>query len=155
MSTRRARDARSTARTTGIGDAGLDVVRPADAGWTLIELVIVILLITVLAGISLANYRHAVTGSQEAVMREDLFAMRDAIDQYYADKAQYPASIEALATDGYLRKIPEDPFTKSASTWVVVPAEPDPNNPNAEPGVFDVKSGSEATAMDGTKYADW
>lgn len=146
---------RSTERTTKTGDVTLNGVRRSDAGWTLIELVIVILLITVLAGISLANYRHAVTRSQEAVMREDLFAMRDAIDQYYADKAQYPASLDALVTDGYLRKIPEDPFTKSASTWTVVPAEPDPNNPNAEPGVFDVKTGSDGTAMDGTKYADW
>lgn len=146
---------RSTARTTGTGDERHDAGRFTDAGWTLIELVIVILLITILAGISLANYRHAVTGSQEAVMREDLFGMRDAIDQYYADKGQYPASLDALVTDGYLRRIPEDPFTKSVSTWVVVPAEPDPNNPNAETGVFDVKSGSEATAMDGTLYADW
>ena len=67
--------------------------------------------------------------------------MRDAIDQYYADKNQYPATIDALVSEGYLRKIPEDPFTKSASSWQTVPAEPDPNNPSAEVGIYDIKSG--------------
>ena len=134
---------------------GTRPTRWAQGGWTLIEMVIVILLITVLAGISLANYRHAVTRSQEAVLKEDLFHMRNAIDQYYADKAAYPPNLEALASDGYLRKIPDDPFTKSNSTWQSIPAEPDPNNPTAEPGIFDVKSGSDASALDGTKYSDW
>jgi general secretion pathway protein G len=81
--------------------------------------------------------------------------MRDAIDQYYADKGQYPTSLDALVSEGYLRRIPDDPFTRSSATWQSVPSEPDPNNPTAEPGVYDVKSGSEETALDGTKYADW
>ena len=89
------------------------------------------------------------------MLKEDLFRMRDAIDQYYADKSAVPGSLDALVSDGYLRKLPDDPFTKSSSTWQTVPAEPDPNNPTAEPGIYDVKSGSEATALDGTKYADW
>ncbi len=71
--------------------------------------------------------------------------MRDAIDQYYADKGQYPGTLDALVSDGYLRKIPEDPFTKSTTSWQTVPAEPDPNNPTAEAGVYDVKSGSDVT----------
>src|SRR5207247_9220574 len=70
-------------------------------------------------------------------------------------KRRYLITIEALVSDGYMRKMAEDPFTKSASTWQTIPAEPDPNNPTAEPGVYDVKSGSEATALDGTKYAEW
>jgi general secretion pathway protein G len=89
------------------------------------------------------------------VLKEDLFRMRDAIDQYYADKMMYPGTLDALVSEGYLRKLPDDPFTMSSSTWQTVPSEPDPNNPTASPGVYDVKSGSEATALDDTKYADW
>ena len=124
-------------------------------GWTLIELMVVVSMIVVLAGIAMANYRYAVITTQEAVLKENLFRMRDAIDQYYADKNKYPASLEALVTDGYLRKIPEDPFTRSTETWQAILAEPDPNNPNQEPGVYDVKSGSDRTSQAGTPYAEW
>ena len=109
----------------------------------------------ILASIGLAQYRNSIVRANEAVLKEDLFRMRDAIDQYYADKGQYPGSIDALASDGYLRKVPEDPFTKSSTSWTAVPAEPNPNSPTAEAGVFDVKSGSDGVALDGTKYADW
>jgi general secretion pathway protein G len=126
-----------------------------DNGWTLIELLIVIALITILASVGVANYRNSVTAARESVLKTDLFRMRDAIDQYYADKAKYPASLEALVSDGYLRKVPEDPITRSTETWQSVPAEPDPANPSAEPGVYDVKSGAEGTALDGTPYAEW
>lgn len=126
-----------------------------DSGWTLIELLVVIALITILAGVGVANYRNSVTASREAVLKTDLFRMRDAIDQYYADKAKYPASLEALVSEGYLRKIPEDPITRSVATWQTIPAEPDPANPSAEPGIYDVKSGAEGTALDGTAYSDW
>ena len=124
-------------------------------GFTLIELLIVLSLITILATMGLVQYRSSVVFAKEATLREDLFRMRDAIDQYYADKNQYPSTIEALVSEGYLRKLPDDPFTKSNSTWQAVPAEPDPNNPVAEAGVYDVKSGSDGTALDGTKYSDW
>jgi general secretion pathway protein G len=67
----------------------------------------------------------------------------------------YPGTLDELVSSGYLRKVPDDPFTMSASTWQTVPSEPDPNNPNAPPGVYDIKSGSDATALDGTKYSDW
>ncbi len=125
------------------------------SGFTLIELLVVLSIIVVLASIGLAQYRNSVVYASEAVLKQDLTLMRDAIDQYYADKGQYPSTLEALVSDGYLRKIPDDPFTKSASSWQAVPAEPDPNNPTAQPGVFDVKSGSDRMALDGAKYADW
>jgi len=124
-------------------------------GFTLIEMLVVVSLITILAGIGIASYKHAVGTAREAVLKEDLFRMRDAIDQYYADKQQYPSDLQALVTDGYLRQVPKDPMTNSADTWQTVPAEPDPANPAAQPGVYDVKSGSELTAVDGTKYSDW
>ncbi len=116
---------------------------------------VVAAILIVLAGLGLAQYRNSVTRAREAVLKEDLFRMRDAIDQYYADKMQWPGSLDALVSDGYLRKLPDDPFTMSSSSWQTVPSEPDPNNPTASPGIYDVKSGSEATALDGTKYADW
>lgn len=116
---------------------------------------VVMFLISVLAAMGMAQYRNSVTYSRESVLKEDLFRMRDAIDQYYADKGQYPTSLDSLASEGYLRKMPDDPFTKSSSSWQAVPAEPDPNNPGANTGVFDVKSGSDAIALDGSKYADW
>jgi general secretion pathway protein G len=124
-------------------------------GFTLIELLIVLSLITVLAGIALANYRNATTRAKEAVLKEDLFRVRDAVDQYYADKGQYPSDLQSLVTDGYLRQVPKDPMTDSADTWQAIPAEPDPTNPTALLGIYDVKSGSDRTALDGSKYADW
>jgi general secretion pathway protein G len=126
-----------------------------DRGFTLVELLVVLSLISILAAMGLVQYRNSVRHTQEGVLKTDLFRMRDAIDQYYADKNKYPASLDALVTDGYLRKIPEDPITKSADTWQTVPAEPDPANPTAEPGVYDVKSGAQGTGLDGTNYADW
>jgi general secretion pathway protein G len=125
------------------------------AGFTLIELLIVASMITILAGISMAQYKHGTRLAQEAVLREDLFRMRDAIDQYYADKGQYPADITALVSDGYLRQMPKDPFTRSTDTWQTTPAEPDASNPTAQPGIYDVKSGSDEISADGTKYSDW
>ena len=129
--------------------------RPREGGWTLIELLIVISLIMVLASMGLVQYRNSVTASKEAVLKDDLFKMRDAIDQYYADKGEYPASLDELTSSGYLREIPVDPFTRTRDSWQTVLAEPDPNNPTATIGVYDLKSGSDGTALDGTRYADW
>jgi general secretion pathway protein G len=127
----------------------------ASRGFTLIELMVVLSIIVILASMGLAQYRNSIIRANEAVLKEDLFRMREAIDQYYADKGQYPTALDALATEGYLRKLPDDPFTKSSSSWQAVPAEPDPNNPATNTGVSDVKSGSDGVALDGTKYAEW
>ena len=124
-------------------------------GFTLIELLIVIALITILATMGLVQYQNSIKSTKEAVLSTDLFRMRDAIDQYYADKNKYPASLDALVSDGYMRKIPEDPITQSADTWQTVPAEPDPSNPSSEPGIYDVKSGATGTALDGRSYSDF
>jgi len=126
-----------------------------DRGFTLLELMVVMTLIVVLATMGMTQYKSSQIYAREAVLKEDLFRLRDAIDQYYADKGTYPSTLDSLVSDGYLRKVPDDPFTKSNSTWQTVPAEPDPSNPTVEPGVYDVKSGSDATALDGTKYAEW
>jgi len=118
-------------------------------------MLIVITLVTILAGMAMANYRSGVVRAREAVLKEDLFRLRDAIDQFYADKGQYPADLQELVSEGYIRRVPEDPFTESPETWVQIPAEFNPQDPAAEPGIFDVKSGSDATGLDGTAYAEW
>jgi general secretion pathway protein G len=130
-------------------------LRILDRGFTIIELLVVVSLIVILATIGMTQYRSAIVHAREATLKEDLFRMRDAIDQYYADKGQWPSTLDSLVSDGYMRKVPDDPFTKSNSTWQTIPAEPDPNNPAAEAGIFDVKSGAEQTALDGTRYSEW
>jgi general secretion pathway protein G len=137
-----------------IGQLASSLSRQSERGFTLIELLVVLGLIVVLATIATTQYRTSVIRSREAVLSEDLFRMRDAIDQYYADKGEYPPTLDALVTEGYIRKVPIDPFTNQAD-WQAIPSEPDPNNPTASPGVYDVKSASDLTAINGTKYADW
>ena len=129
--------------------------RARSGGFSLIELMIVMTLIIILAGMGLALYTNSVTRTKEAVLRENLFRMRDAIDQYYADTNRYPATLDALVTDGYLRAIPEDPTTESADTWVVTMAAPNFQNLSQQPGVFNVRSGSDQAALDGTPYAEF
>jgi general secretion pathway protein G len=124
-------------------------------GFTLIELLIVVTLVVVLAGIGLSTYSTSVARAKEAVLRENLFRMRDSIDQYYADKGSYPPDLATLVTEKYMRQVPKDPITDSTETWQVVMSEPDPANPSAAPGVYDVKSGAEGVGLDGTPYADF
>ena len=129
--------------------------RTGSRGFTIIEMMVVLALIVILASLAMVQYRRTIIYSKEAVLRDDLTKMRDAIDQYYADKNQYPPTLSALASEGYLRDIPKDPITESNSTWQEVPAEPDSSNPTAGPGVYDVKSGADTTALDGTRYSEW
>jgi general secretion pathway protein G len=124
------------------------------AGFTLLELITVVAIISILVGIALPNYKTAITQSREAVLKEDLFRFRDVIDQYYADKGKWPASLEALVEEGYLRKVPPDPMT-GAADWEVVFAEADPDNPSEIPGVYDVKSASTTLSQGGTPYNEW
>lgn len=124
-------------------------------GFTLLELMIVLSLIVLLASIGLMGYKSTVQRGREAVLSEDLYRMRDAIDQFHVDKNKYPVDLSELVSAGYLRSVPVDPMTNSAETWQMVPAEPDPSNPAAELGVYDVKSGSEKVGLDGRKYSEW
>jgi len=119
-------------------------------GFTLIELLAVLAIIATLLMLAMPRYFSSVDKSKEAVLKENLYQMRDAIGKYYGDKGKYPESVEALATEKYLRKVPFDPITESTTTWIVVPPE-DPQ----KGGVFDVKSGAQGTGSDGTVYGEW
>jgi len=133
----------------------LTLRRSGDQGWTLIELMIVVTLIMLLASLSLVQYRNSITRAKEGTLRAQLFIMRDAIDQYYADKAKYPDSLQTLVSEQYLRSVPRDPFTESSDTWQTVPAEPEPGSVTAAAGIFDVKSGFDGNSIDGSRYSDW
>jgi len=124
-------------------------------GFTLIETLVVMTLIVVLASMGMTQYRNSITRAEEAVLKENLFRMNDAIDQYYADKNKWPSDLAALASEGYIREIPVDPMTKSKDTWTTTQAEPDADNPASQVGIYAVKSGSDRIALDGTRYSDW
>ena len=128
---------------------------PQTSGFTLMEMMIVMVLIVILAGIGLTVYGSSVQRAKEATLKEDLFRMRDAIDQYYADKNKYPGSLEDLVSEKYMRAVPQDPFTQSTDTWQTTMSDPDPSNPSQQSGISNVKSGSEQTGLDGSRYADW
>jgi general secretion pathway protein G len=122
----------------------------------------VIALIGIIAAVAVGQYRNAIKKAKEAVLKEDLFTMRSCIDQYLADKGHYPSSLQELVDQGYLRFMPFDPITQSKDTWVEIFADPDTEEglePTDElgggPGVMDVRSGAEGTALNGTAYSEW
>ena len=104
----------------------------------MIELLVVMTLIVVLATVGMTQYRQSVTRAEEAVLKENLFRMRDAVDQFYADKNKYPSNLAELSSEGYIREVPTDPMTKSKDTWTTTQAEPDANNPASLVGFFAV-----------------
>jgi len=119
-------------------------------GFTLIELMIVMSIIGILLTIAQPMYRESTIKAKEAVLMENLFSLRDVIDQYYVDKGKYPDSLEDLSGSGYIRSIPKDPFTTSSETWQLIPPPE-----GYEGSLYDVHSGSERVALDGTAYNEW
>jgi general secretion pathway protein G len=166
---RKAREACGSPRATPAASP----LPPTEAGFTLLELLVVMTIIGILAAVAIPALRDSPQRAREAALREDLFTLRSTIDQYHGDKGYYPPDLATLVTDGYIRQIPVDPMTKSRDTWVVdyeeigagdetsesattatteatsAPAEP------AAPGVVDVHSGSTEKALDGTVYKEW
>lgn len=119
-------------------------------GFTLIELLVVMAIIATLLTLVAPRYFQNISRSKEAVLRQNLEQTRDAIDKYYADAGKYPDVLDDLITKKYLRNLPYDPITDSKTTWVPVPPEGE-----AKGAVYDIKSGAEGTAIDGTAYSEW
>ncbi len=131
------------------------VKKKSMAGFTLMELLVVIAIIGIIVTVATGQYRNSIKKAREAVLREDLYVMRTAIDQYFADKGYYPTDLYALVDDSYLRDLPTDPITGSPDTWVTVTSDFDDRDISTEPGIIDVHSGADGVGMDGTSYGDW
>ncbi len=121
-------------------------------GFTLIELLIVISIIGILVTLAQPYYQRAVTAAKEATLKEDLFILRDVIDQYYTDNAKYPAALNDLVEKRYIRRVPRDPITGSVESWALVYFT---DEQGQQQGIYDIRSGSEIAALDGTKYSEW
>lgn len=140
--------------------------RRRERGFTLIELMVVAAIIGILASMAVVQLRQTPQRAKEAALKENLYVLRNVIDQYFTDKGKYPDTLQTLVTDGYIRKIPVDPMTGSDTTWVEVQAEADQpagdtgadaggTGGDVGGGVADVKSGSDGTALDGSRYSEW
>ena len=129
--------------------------RPAEQGFTLLELMIVMVVIGILAAIAIPAYVSSVRAAKEAVLREDLHVMRAAIDSYTVDKAKAPESLDDLVQSGYLKVMPKDPFTNRTDTWIPAQSDTLSSIDQTQPGIDDVHSGAQMTASDGTSYNTW
>jgi len=129
------------------------VMRRARAGgFTLIELIVVFAILALLVSLAVPRYFAHIERAREATLRQDLHVMRDAIDKFHGDKGRYPASLEELVSERYLRSVPVDPITETATTWRFVPP---PADADVKGELYDVRSGAEGTGKDGRAYADW
>ncbi len=125
------------------------------SGFTLIELMIVMAIVAILMSVAVPIYNRSITRARESVLRNNLFTLRVVIDEYTYDKQKAPQSLQDLVQEGYLRQIPMDPMTRSSDTWKTIQEDMLNAVNQTEPGIFDVRSGSDKTSLDGTPYSDW
>jgi general secretion pathway protein G len=130
-------------------------VQSQESGFTLMELIIVMTIIGILSALAVPRFTSALRLAREAVLKVDLHVMRTAIDSYTMDKQKAPQSLDDLIQDGYLRSIPEDPMTKSTTTWNTDTGDAYASVDQTEPGISDVHSGSQDTGADGRPYSEW
>ncbi len=130
-------------------------IRSGNSGFTLIELMIVMAIITILISIAVPLYQKSIQATKESVLRQNLFSLRTVIDEYTYDKQKAPQTLEELVSAGYLRQVPLDPITGSNRTWKLVMEDALTSVNQTEPGIFDVRSGADKNGLDGTPYADW
>ena len=124
-------------------------------GFTLIELMVVMAIVSVLIAISVPIYQKSILRAKESVLRSNLASIRNMIDEYTVDKQKAPDSLQDLVTEGYLRQIPQDPMTGQSDTWKIIMEETPIGGTNSSPGIYDVRSGSDKKSLDGTSYSDW
>jgi general secretion pathway protein G len=127
----------------------------AASGFTLIEIMVVISIVLILLAISIPNYKTSMVHAKETVLRQDLFTMRSMISQYTEDKDKAPQSLDDLITAGYMKQLPVDPFTRTSSDWQAVQDDGVYSLDQQQPGISDVHSSSNLTALDGTSYSQW
>jgi general secretion pathway protein G len=125
------------------------------AGFTFVELMVVIAIIVILISMAIPIYSNTIRRSKESVLKNNLFTLRTVIDNYTYDKQKAPQSLQDLVSDGYLREVPVDPMTGSNQTWHTIMEDASQSVDQSQPGIFDVKSGSDQTGLDGTPYSDW
>ena len=123
-------------------------------GYTLLELMIVVAIVGILVSLAIPNFQQSAMKAKETALKQNLFTMRAVLDQYYADRGDYPDSLESLVEAQYLRSIPMDPFTKSSTTWAEIFEEQEEGD-YSPAGVYDIKSGSDAMAVNATPYKEW
>jgi general secretion pathway protein G len=140
---------------TPSGSGGFSRRRLLARGFTLIELMIVMAIIVILIGVAVPFYQKSISRAKETVLHNNLSAMRNMIDEYTYDKQKAPQSLQDLVTDGYLREIPKDPITGRNDSWKIIMEDAGQAVNATEPGIFDVRSGSNGKSLDGTNYADW
>ncbi|MGA2434490.1 MAG: type II secretion system protein [Bryobacteraceae bacterium] len=141
------------ARPTRSGNAGAARSR---SGFTLIEIMVVMTIITILMSIAVPMYQKSILRAKESLLRNNLFTIRTVIDEYTYDKQKAPQSLQDLVTEGYLRQVPLDPITGSNSSWRVIMEDALTSVDQTDPGIFDVRSGSDKMSpLDGTSYSDW
>jgi len=124
-------------------------------GFTFVELMVVITIIVILITMAIPIYNNTIIRSKESVLKNNLFTLRTVIDNYTMDKQKAPQTLQDLVTDGYLRDVPTDPMTSSNQTWRVIMEDATQSVNQSEPGIFDVRSGSDKIGKDGTPYAEW
>src|SRR5947209_13359295 len=132
-----------------------DLKRKLRSGFTLIELMVVMAIISVLVAIAVPIYQKSVIRAKESVLRNNLFTIRTMLDEYTVDKQQAPATLQDLVSEGYLRRVPQDPITGSDQTWRIVMEDTPVSGSTGSPGIFDVKSGSDKQSLESTPYSEW
>lgn len=124
-------------------------------GFTMIELMIVMAVITILVSMAVPYYHKTMVRSKESLLRNNLFTLRTVIDEFTIDKGKAPQSLEDLVSEGYLRGVPQDPMTGTSETWRIIMEDATSSVNQSEPGIFDVRSGSDKMSLEGTAYAEW
>lgn len=130
-------------------------IRSGERGFTLVELMVAMAIVLVVISIAVPQYNKAVLRAKESVLRQNLFSMRTVIDEYTYDKQKAPQQLEDLVKDGYLRQIPFDPIAGNNTSWKVIMEDGASSANQTEPGIFDVKSSSPKTSLEGTPYSEW
>src|ERR1700730_1273832 len=127
----------------------------ARRGFTFVELMIVMAIIAVLLSVAVPIYSRSIVRAKESVLKNNLFTLRTVIDEYTYDKQKAPQSLQDLVANGYLRQIPVDPITTTADSWKIIQEDSSNTVDRSQPGIFDVRSGSDKTSLEGTPYSEW